>query len=188
MSVRTPIRRLVGGLAASVMVAGALAGSVSAAPPPDRCASLTSTTYSSGVPDGLRTPGTHRVQWKSEYVDAATGELVVDDSTVNQITIDAAAPAYPNTVLIRLFRNTTLLSDGSVIDVTSMRPTQAAALHVNVSWVKGDKFFVGDFVISYRYETSRNKWTAYQQVAASPDQSFCVEDTSAIWQKHYGWE
>ena len=96
------------------------------------------------LPAGMRTPGTHAVQWKSEYIDAQTGELQVDDSIVNEITIDAAAPAFRNTVLVRLFRNTTIV-DCEVLDVDAIRPTQDARLYVNVSWAKDDQFFVGVF-------------------------------------------
>jgi hypothetical protein len=111
----------------------------------------------------------------------------VDDSIVSQITIDSAAPAYPSSVLIRLFRNTTLLANGEEITVDAIRPTQDARLYVNVSWLKGDKFFTGEFKVFARYETSRNKWAAYQQVTAGPEQSFCVQFNDAIWRKNYGW-
>ena len=107
--------------------------------------------------------------------------------SLNEITIDPAAPAYPNTVLIRLFRNTTILADGEVISVDAIQPTQSARMHVQVSWIKGDKFFVGEFRMYFRYETRKNRWTEYQEVAHGPDQSFCVEFTDAVWRKNYGW-
>jgi hypothetical protein len=154
---------------------------------PDTCGASKATTYTIPAPAGLRTSGTHRVQWKSEYTDAYTGEQIVDDSIVSQITIDSAAPAYPNSVLIRLFRNTALLANGEEVTVDAIRPTQAARMYVNVSWLKGDKFFTGEFRIFVRYETSKNKWAAYQQVTAGPEQSFCVQFNSAIWRKDYGW-
>ena len=68
-----------------------------------------------------------------------------------------------------------------------IRPTQAARMYVNVSWLRGDQFFTGEFKVFVRYETSKNKWAAYQQVTAGPEQSFCVQFNSAIWRKNYGW-
>jgi hypothetical protein len=170
------------------MLLGAMIpATASAVQDPDTCAALRATTYTIPAPAGLRTPGTHRVQWKVDYTDAYTGERIIDDSIVNQITIDAAAPAYPNTVLIRLFRNTTLLAGGDDITVDSIRPTQDARLYVQVSWLKDDRFFTGEYKIFVRYETSKNKWAAYQQVTAGPEQSFCVQVNDAIWRKNYGW-
>ena len=165
----------------------ALPGAVSAAPADDACAALRAQTYTATLPSGARTIGTHRVQWKSAYTDIGTGELVVDDSIVNSFTVDPSAPAYRNDVLIRLFRNTTILAAGEVIDVTSIRPTQDARLYVNVSWLRDEPFFTGAFRLWYRYETTTNHWSSYVELPASPVQSFCVEFTSSIWKKGYGW-
>jgi hypothetical protein len=170
-----------------MLLVAVLPSGAAAVQDPDTCGANRATTFTIPAPAGLRTPGTHRVQWKAEYTDAYTGEQIVDDSIVNQVTIDTAAPAYPNSVLIRLFRNTTLLASGEEVTVDSIRPTQAARLYVNVSWLRGDKFFTGEFRIFVRYETSKNKWAAYQQVTAGPEQSFCVQFNSAIWRKNYGW-
>ena len=127
------------------------------------------------------------MQWKAEFTDAYTGERIIDDGIVNRVTVDTAAPAYPNTVLIRLFRNTTLLAGGAVIAVDTIRPRQDARMYVNVSWLRDDKFYVGDFAISFRYETSKNKWSAYQRATAGPEQNYCVEGNDAIWRRAYGW-
>ena len=180
-------RRPVLALISLVLATGLFPAVASAAQDPYSCGANTATTYTTDVPAGLRTIGTHRVQWKAEFTDAYTGELVVDDSIMNQVTIDPAAPTYTNTVLIRLFRNTTLVAPGEAITVDAMRPAQDARMYVNVSWLKGDKFFTDSFKISFRYETSRNKWAPYQQVTAGPEQSFCVELNDAIWRKNYGW-
>jgi hypothetical protein len=187
MSTRVPLVRVARILATGLLLVTILPAAASAAQDPDTCGANTATTYTTPAPAGLRTPGTHRIQWKAEFTDAYTGERIVDDGIVNQITFDSAAPAYPNAVLIRLFRNTTLLANGEVVSVDTIRPTQEARMYVNVSWLKGDKFFSGDFEMSFRYETSKNKWSAYQRVAAGPEQSFCVELTDAIWRKSYGW-
>jgi hypothetical protein len=60
-------------------------------------------------------------------------------------------------------------------------------MYVNVSWLKGDKSFTGEFRILVREETRKNRWAAYEQVTAGPEQSFCVELNSAIWRKDSGW-
>jgi len=182
-----PVSRIAQIVGAALLLAAMLPAGAAAAQDPYSCGASKATTYTIPAPAGLRTSGTHRVQWKVEYTDAYTGEQIVDDSIVNQVTIDNAAPAYPNTVLIRLFRNTTILANGEVISVDSIRPTQDARMYVNVSWLKDDKFFTGEFKVSVRYETSKNKWAAYQQVTAGPEQSFCVELNDAIWRKNYGW-
>ena len=187
MTTRVPLGRVARLLGVAMLLGAMVPAAASAAQDPDTCGALRATTYTIPAPAGLRTLGTHRVQWKVEYTDAYTGERIVDDSIVNQVTIDNAAPAYPNSVLIRLFRNTTLLAGGEEITVDSIRPTQAARMYVNVSWLRNDQFFTGEFTISVRYETSKNKWAAYQQVTAGPEQSFCVQFNSAIWRKNYGW-
>ena len=181
-----PVSRIARLLGSAMLLVAMLPAGAAAVQDPDTCGALRATAYTIPAPAGLRTPGTHRVQWKVEYTDAYTGEQVVDDSIVNQVTIDTAAPAYPETVLIRLFRNTTLLA-GEEITVDAIRPTQAARMYVQVSWLRGDQFFTGEFRIFVRYETSKNKWAAYQQVTAGPEQSFCVQFNSAIWRKNYGW-
>lgn len=187
MTRRVPLGRVARILGVAMLLGAMVPASASAAQNPDTCGANRATTYTTPAPAGLRTPGTHRVQWKAEYIDAYTGEPIVDDSIVNQVTIDSAAPAYPNSVLIRLFRNTALLATGEEVTVDAIRPTQDARLYVNVSWLRGDQFFTGEFKIFVRYETSKNKWAAYQQVSASPEQSFCVQFNSAIWRKNYGW-
>lgn len=173
-------------VAAALMLVALLPAAASAAPSPDRCASNRVTIYSGELPAGLRAPGTHAIQWRSTYTDAATGQVVVDDSILNQVTIDAAAPAYPNTVLVRLFRNTALLHGNEVVGVDAIQPAQAALLHVQVSWLTDEKFFTGAFVVEFRYQT-KNKWSDYQALAAGPVMSFCVETNSSIWHRQYGW-
>jgi len=182
-----PVFRIAQIVGAAMLLAAMLPAGVSAVQDPYSCGASKAATYTTPAPAGLRTAGTHRIQWKAEFTDAYTGENVVDDSIMNQVTFDAAAPAYPNAVLIRLFRNTTLLASGDVISVDSIRPTQDARMYVNVSWAKDDRFFTGEFRMSFRYETSKNKWSAYQQVTASAEQSLCVELNDAIWRKNYGW-
>lgn len=180
-----PLARVVG---IALMVCVALPSAALAAPAPDACAGNRAITYTAPVPDGLRTVGTKRVQWRAEYTDAATGELVVDDAPINNLVVDAAAAIYENPVLIRLFRSTTILADGTVITVPAINPSQVARMYVNVSWVTGEPFFTGTFVESFRYEVARNRWSDWLPTTASAVQSFCTEQTKAIWKKGYGWE
>jgi hypothetical protein len=173
--------------AAALLLVALLPGAASAVQDPFSCGAGKSQVYTTPIPAGLRTPGTHQVQWKSEFVDAVTGDPSIDDSVINEITIDASAPTYPAAVLIRLFRNTAIV-DKEVVPVEAIRPTQDARLYVNVSWLKKDKFFVGAFHLSYRYETSPGVWTAYAEINPGPEQAFCIEVNSAIWRKGYGWD
>jgi hypothetical protein len=142
--------------------------------------------YSAALPAGLRTPGTHTIQWRATWTDIETGELVVDDSIVRDVTIDPAAPAYPGTVLVRLFRNTALLPSGDV-EVDALRPDQAALLHVSVSWLRTEPFFSGAFVMEFRYQPSPGTWSPYQALGTSSEQSFCPELQKAVWHRNYGW-
>jgi hypothetical protein len=174
-------------VAAALLLVALLPAAASAVQDPFSCGAGKSQVYTTPIPAGLRAPGTHQVQWKSDFVDALTGEEVVDDSIINQITIDPSAPAYPAAVLIRLFRNTAIV-DKEVVAVEAIRATQDARLYVNVSWLKKDKFFVGAFHLSYRYETTPGVWTAYAEISPGPEQAFCIELNSAIWRKGYGWE
>ncbi len=173
-------------LAAVLLLAAAFPAAAAASPSFESCAAYKGQSFTAPAPAGLRTEGTHRIQWKAEFTDAYTGEFVVDDGIISEVTFDEDAPAYPDTVLLRLFRNTALLDSGEVIAVDEVRPDQAARMYVNVSWVKGDKFYT-TWRMYFRYETARNRWSEYQELAAGPDISFCVETKNAIWRKAYGW-
>lgn len=188
MASRLRLGRLARLLAAASLVALVLPASVAAAPSPDQCASNRAITFSANVPDGLRTVGTKNVQWRATFTDAATGELIVDDGFINQVTIDSAAPIYPNNVLIRLFRSTTILANGDVIFVSTINPAQPARMHANVSWLPDEKFFTGNFVFDFRYETKNNHWSSWYPATAGPETSFCPELTKAIWKQNYGWQ
>ena len=166
----------------------AMPGGAAAAPADEQCAALAAQTYTAPLPAGARTVGTHRIQWNAVYTDIVTGDVVEDDSIISAITIDPSATAYPNTVLVRLFRNTAILAGGEVVDVQAIRPTQDARLYVNVSWLRDEPFFApGTFRLAYRHETTRNHWSAYAELPSSPVQSLCVESTSSIWKRGYGW-
>lgn len=189
MSWRPRSTRLVRVLAAVALVALVLPPAALATPSPDSCAGNRVIMYSAPVPAGLRVVGTRLVQWRAAFTDAYSGEAIVDEGTTNEVTIDAGAPAYPNTVLIRLVRSTTILADGTVVTVPAMRPDQDARMHAQASWVTGDKWFDGDFVLSFRFQTGKGngKWSGWYPMAAGPEQSFCGELTDAIWKRSFGW-
>jgi hypothetical protein len=186
MLVRRRLARSARILAAVLLLAVAFPAAAIAAPSPESCAAYKGVSFTAPAPAGMRTEGRHRIQWKAEFTDAYTGEFVVDDGIISEVTFDEDAPAYPSTVLIRLFRNTALLDSGEAIEVDEILPDQPAQLYVNVSWVKGDKFFTS-WKMFFRYETSRNKWSDYAELAAGADTSFCVEFNDAVWRKSYGW-
>jgi hypothetical protein len=179
------VARLAG---AALILASVLPSAALAAPSPESCAAYRAVTYSASVPQGLRAEGTKLVQWRSVFTDAATGELVVDDGIFNEVTFDADAPLYPNDVLIRLFRSTTILAGGEVITVDAIDPAQPARMHVNVSWEPGGRFYTGDMEISFRYEIRNNRWSEWYATTMGPEQSFCTENTRAIWKKGVGWQ
>ena len=72
MATRVTFARVARILAATLMLAAAFPAAAAAAPPPGSCAAEQTVVYSAPAPAGLRTEGTHRVQWKAEYVDAYT--------------------------------------------------------------------------------------------------------------------
>jgi hypothetical protein len=189
MSWRPRSTRLARVLAAVAVAALALPPAALATPSPDSCAANRAITYTAPVPAGLRVAGTRLVQWRAAFTDAYSGEPIVDDGITNQVTIDADAPAYPNTVLIRLIRSTTILANGTVVTVPAMRPDQDARMHANISWVTGDKWFAGDFVLSFRFQAGNGngKWSGWYPTAAGPEQSFCGELTDAVWKRSIGW-
>src|SRR3954453_3342818 len=181
---RLPRSRLGRVVAAGLLLVALVPAPVSATPSPDQCASNRAVQYSAPVPVGLRTVGTHGIQWKIQFTDVLTGDVVVDDQVFNQPPIDPAAPAYPDNVLVRLVRNTTILKGGEVIAVDAMRPTQAALMHAQVSWLTAEPL---SGVVGFRYQTPRNRWSDYQTVAAGPTVTLCVETNNGIWRKTYGW-
>jgi hypothetical protein len=188
MASRPRLGRFARVIGAGMLLAAILPAAASAAPSPDQCASNRAITFSATVPDGLRTVGTKDVQWRATFTEAATGQLLVDDGIFNEVTIDPAAPIYPNNVLIRLFRSTTILANGDIIFVPAMNPAQPARMHANVSWLPDEKFFTGPFVLDFRYETKNNHWSAWYPTTAGPETSFCPELTKAIWKQNYGWQ
>ena len=131
-------------LAAFVLVvAGLLPATAAAAPREDSCAAYRALPFAMAVPADFRTVGTHQYERLATFLDP-DGNLVTD-ITQNEITISAGAERYPNTVLLRLFRNTTLLDDFSVIDVDTMRPDQDAVFYSYVFSIAGDNLLFGSF-------------------------------------------
>lgn len=188
MASRSRLGRFARLAAVGALVALALPASVSATPSLDSCASQRSIIYSASVPDGMRTAGTKDVQWRTTFTELGTGNVIVDDSIVNTVTFDSAAPTYAGNVLIRLFRSTAILKNGDVVIVPAINPAQPALMHVQVSWVTSEPFFTGPFVIEFRYQTSPHHWSAWYGTSAGPETSLCPETTKAIWKRQYGWQ
>ena len=180
------IPRLTGLLTALVVVAGLVPGSALAAPDEESCAAARAVPFSIPVPADMRTAGVHRFEWFSTWTndDGSFGEA----TNRNQVVIDTAAPAYLNTVLLRIFRNTTLLADGSVITVDAIRPDQQAQLYGAAFSLKADTLFLSSFRMWLRYETSKNHWTPFVELERGPETNFCSQVTTSAWKKAYGWD
>jgi hypothetical protein len=180
------IPRLTSLLAALVLVAGLVPASALAAPNEESCSASRAVPFSTPVPADMRTSGVHRFEWYSTWTNADGS--VGEGTSRNQILIDAAAPVYPNTVLLRIFRNTTLLADGSVVDVDAIRPDQQAQLYAAAYSLKADTLFLSSFRTWLRYETSKNHWTPFVELARGPETNFCNQVTTSAWKKAYGWD
>lgn len=169
-----------------VLAALALPGGALARPSDESCAAYRAIPFSTPVPDAFRTPGTHRFEYLSTYdnADGTSGE----DLAQNQMAIVGNAPLYPNTVLLRLFRNTTLLPSGEIVALTEMNPAQSATFYIAAFSTHGDDVFLDSFRTWFRYETSRNRWTEWTELQRGPETNFCNQVTKSAWKKTYGWD
>ena len=183
---RLGIRRFAWLLGAALALSAVLPQAALAVPREESCASLRAVPFSAPVPASMRTVGTHGFEWYSTFVDA-DGNLQ-EGTAENSITIDPTAPAYPNTVLLRLVRNTTLLSDGSVEVIDTMRPDQAATFYAAAFSTPDDTAFLDSFRTWLRYETSPGLWTDFVELRRGPVTNFCSQVTTAAWKKTYGWD
>lgn len=167
-------------------VAGLLPAAAAAAPREESCASDKALPFAMELPAGMRTVGSHQFERLGTFVDP--DGTVESDTAQNEVTISAAAENYPNTVLLRLFRNTTLLNDFSVIDVDTMRPDQDAVFYSYVFSIAGDELLFGTFHQYLRYETSPGVWTPYVEIIPGPLVSLCTQDRVADWKRSRGWD
>ena len=167
-------------------VAGMLPAAAVAAPREASCASDKALPFAMELPAGMRTVGSHQFERLATFVDP--DGTVESDTTQNEITISAEADRYPNTVLLRLFRNTTLLRDFSVIDVDTMRPDQDALFYSYAFSIAGDVQFFGTFRQFIHYETSPGVWTPYVEIIPGPLVSLCTQDRVADWKRSRGWD
>ena len=184
---RSATRALATATATAAMFVGLLLPSAALAKPSDEaCAAYRAIPFSTPVPDAMRTAGTHRFEWYSTFdnADGTTGDALAQ----NQIKIMPGTPLYPNNVLLRLFRNTTLLADGEVVTIDEMAPTQPATLYAAAYSFKGDDPFLSSFRTWIRYETSRNHWSAWTELSRGPATNFCNQVTNSMWKKTFGWD
>jgi hypothetical protein len=170
----------------AIAITGLLPASAAAAPRDDSCAAYRALPFAVAVPADMRTVGTHQFERLATFVDpdGTVGSVV----TQNEITISAGADRYPNTVLLRIFRNTTLLQDFSVIDVDTMRPDQDALFYSFAFSIAGDDQFFGTFRQFIHYETSPGVWTPYVEIVPGPLVSLCTQDRVADWKRSRGWD
>ena len=139
-------------LRALALLAGLVPATALAAPIPDSCSASRAVPFSIPVPADMRISGVHRFEWYSTWTNP-DGSVAGRGTSRNQILIDAAAPVYPNTVLLRIFRNTTLLADGSVVDVDAIRLVRAAELYSRLLG-HGRRRVPASFRLWLRYGTS----------------------------------
>jgi len=186
VTISITLRRSARILAAALVLAAAMPAAALAKPSEFSCAAARAVPFSTSVPQDFRSPGVHGWEWYSEY-DNADGTSGADLAT-NEILIDPAADAYPNTVLLRLFGRTTLLANGDVIGVDAMRPDQDARFYIAAYSIKGDTVFLDSFRTWFRYERAPGDWTAWVELERGPVTSFCNQVTKSAWKKAYGWD
>ena len=160
-------------------------GLAAAAPPEGSCAGERGLSFAMAVPDGMRTVGVHRFQYRITST-MPDGSLDVG-YTDNQIEVATDAPVYDN-VLLRLVRNRGLLSDGSVdFGVEAIRPTQRASFYAQISGLREDEAMIASTVMEIRYETRKNHWTEWAALAKSPMRSLCLEVSDGLLKRSFGW-
>lgn len=158
--------------ALALVLALAAPAATLAAPSPDSCASYVSTQYLAAVPGAMRTPGVHGFEFHASIVlDGVPTDL---GTLANEVEIDQAAPAYPNTVYLSLFDNRTLLkpNDDDETQVTAMQPGQAALIRVGAFAFRDDAAFK-TLRIRFRYEGAPGDWSTWSVLEPGPYTSTC---------------
>jgi hypothetical protein len=182
--VRTSFRMPVS-VALVVLVMSAFPMAAAAMPSEENCAAYRALPFAMAVPDDLRTPGTHRIERYSTFVDE-DGNLQ-EATAENAITINPAADAYTGTVLLRLFVNTTLLPDGEVALIDEMRPDQAAMFYAYAFNIAGEDGFFDSFRMWLRYETTPDTWSPWVEIDPGPLTPLCTQDRVSNWKRSFGW-
>jgi len=179
------LKRLALPIVGLVALALALPASALAAPSEDRCAAYGSFTYSMSLPDSMRTPGTHHIDWHSTFIDE-DGVLQVFD-TQSQIDVVAGAPSYGRMVLLRLFSNWGPLPNGDVdFDVQAINPSQRASFYLVSTFLRGTLNADTD-ALSIRWETTPGVWSDWVSPTRSALRSFCQENFQSLFTKEHGW-
>jgi hypothetical protein len=182
----TSIRSLttwMGPLLAALAILGAPAAAL-AAPPEDSCAVERGRSFTMDLPDGMRTVGLHRFQFRITFIwPDGTPETLITD---NEIVVDPAAPTYRN-VLLRLVSNRGLLADGTVESISAIRPDQPAAFYAQFSSVREDGDIIASAIMEITYETSPDVWSSWQTLDRSPMRSVCVEVNGGVLRRANGW-
>jgi hypothetical protein len=180
------LRRVITALAAVALLAAVPGGAV-AAPDPSSCASVRTVYYVMNLPVGYWPVGTGGVEYILTFVDEAGNSF--SDDEIHYFQVDSASPAYRGNVLIRLFSNWGMLSDGSFdFDVQTFLPSQPTELLVQEIFDPGTNVARDTLVV----RTSRNgAWSDWTQLPQGPSSSACAPGGNAhagglFWQ-HHGW-
>jgi hypothetical protein len=160
-------------------------GPAMASPSEDNCGAYVSFAYSLPLPDAMRTPGAHRVQWHEDYLDENGIAQVLD--TENEINIVPGTPLFSGTVLVRLFTNWGAHSTKDIdFDVHQIDPDQPASLFATVWNLRGTPNFSTDRM-SARWESAPEVWSSWYAMPQSSPTSFCVEQLTPLLHRTFGW-
>jgi hypothetical protein len=170
---------------AASLLALLLPAAAQAAPAGDSCAAYASIPYVAGVPDGLRTPGTHRFEWRLNLV--LPDGTPIEDIRGHEIVIAPGAAHYANPVYLGLDANTTILRALDEIPVTEMAPDQAAAFRVSVFAPKDWAATLDSFRLAIRYEDGTGAWSAWHALKPGPRSSTCSAIPFGFARRSYGW-
>jgi hypothetical protein len=139
------------------------------------------------LPVGYWPVGTGGVEYILTFVDEAGNSF--SDDEIHYFQVDSASAAYRGNVLIRLFSNWGMLSDGSFdFDVQRFLPSQPTELLVQEIFDPGTNVASDTLVV----RTSRNgAWSGWTQLPQGPSTSGCAPGGNAhagglFWQ-HHGW-
>lgn len=179
---RIIIRRAV---IAATLLALLVPAAAQAAPAGDSCAAYTSIPYVAGVPDGLRTPGTHRLEWRLNLV--LPDGTPIEDVRGHEIEITPGAALFPNPVYLGLETNTTIVRALDEVEVAEMAPDQVAAFRVSVFAPKDWAATLDSFRLAVRYDDGTGTWSAWHALDAGPRSSTCSVITLGFARRSYGW-